>query len=169
MSDLDVVTWFAVALVGLLAVLLIARPKVVSETTDAPDALPDHAILVDGSNVMHWGGEPSVLVLTRVLRALEDQGFVPFVCFDANAGYHLWGKYVGATLAAQNLQLPSDQVYVVDKGVVADQVLLEKATTYGLQVVSNDRFRDWAAQYAWVKDHRRFRRGRWQEGSVIWR
>lgn len=168
MSDLEVIIWFGLALASLLAILLLARGKAEPDAVDAPVEVPENAILVDGSNVMHWGGEPSILVLTRVLRALEDKGLTPFVCFDANFGYKLWGRYVGAHIAASELSLPPDQVYVVDKGVVADEVLLDLAATHGLQVVSNDRFRDWAEQYHWVKDHRRFRRGRWQEGSVIW-
>ncbi len=60
---------------------------------DKSAGLPDNPIVVDGSNVMHWGKEPSADVLRRVLRALEKKGYSPVIVFDANVGYVLGDRY----------------------------------------------------------------------------
>ena len=163
MSDLTVILIFGGALALLLLVLLLRRGP-----APAAEEVPDGAILIDGSNVMHWGGEPDARALLRVIASVEEEGRVPFVCFDANVGYKLFGRFMGSRDMGRAIGVPEARVFVVDKGVVADGVLLDLAAEHGLEVVTNDRFRDWAGQHPWVKDHRRFRRGRWQDGSVIW-
>ena len=59
----------------------------------APEGPPPNAIAVDGSNVMHWGGEPSAKVLRKVLSALIEGGYEPILFFDANVGYVLDNRY----------------------------------------------------------------------------
>ena len=163
MSDLQIIAAFG-GFLALLLALLLTRSK-----PAAPPELPEGAILVDGSNVMHWGGEPSLTVLRDVIASLEEQGQVPFVCFDANVGYKLFGAFTGSGAMAGRLGLPAEQVLVVDKGVTADDVILNLAREHGVQIVSNDRFRDWEDQFPQVKDPDRFRRGSWKGGSVRWR
>ncbi len=151
---------FCAVLLVLLVVLLLRRRD--------PDRMPGNAILVDGSNVMHWGGDPSLKVLTRVVKKLEDEGLKPYICFDANVGYKLGDRFAGHDAMAAKLGLSPKQVFVVDKGVIADGVLLDLAAEHALSIVTNDRFRDWTVTHPWVKDHRRFRRGTWKQGSVVW-
>lgn len=176
MSDFEVIAAFGVALLVLLVVLLLTRktkPAPPASTTDQDrsviaDTAPKNAILVDGSNVMHWGGEPAAFVVERVVAALAREGWVPYVCFDANAGYKLEGRYMKARDMASLIGIPAARILVVDKGMVADEVLLHEAQKRGLKIVSNDRFRDWTGQHPWVKDHKRFLRGTWKEGAVVW-
>ena len=85
---------------------------------------PPQSVVVDGSNVMHWGGEPSVKVLVRVLRDLEAKGLAPIVYFDANVGYVLGDAYFDEVKLASLTKLPVEQICVVGKGVVADEKLL---------------------------------------------
>ncbi|WP_165351927.1 hypothetical protein [Salipiger sp. IMCC34102] len=138
------------------------RPR---ETAAPP---PETCVVVDGSNVMHWGGEASELVLIRVIRAVEARGLTPIVIFDANVGWVLYDKFQGAFAMARRVNLPPRQVHVVDKGVVADAEILELARREGLKIVSNDRFRDWSVRYPLVKAKGRTLRGTWSDGTVRW-
>jgi hypothetical protein len=102
-------------------------------------------ILVDGSNVMHWeDNTPQVEPLRRVVTALKAQGLDPGVVFDANAGWKLFGRYMGERELSQILGLPQDQVLVVPKGSPADPWILTTARDFGARIVTNDRYRDWA-------------------------
>lgn len=128
-----------------------------------------HPILVDGSNVMHWGGTPSIVVLYDVLMNLTQRGYTPMVYFDANVGYKLFDRYANDTYMAGHLGLRREQVEVVPKGVIADEKLLEVATEHNLLIVTNDRFLDWQSQFPRVADHGFLIKGRWTDGDVIWR
>jgi hypothetical protein len=102
-------------------------------------------ILVDGSNVMHWeDNTPQIEPVRRVVSALKARGLDPGVVFDANAGWKLYGRYLGEHELCQLLDLPRDQVLVVPKGSPADPWLLTTAREFGARIVTNDRFRDWA-------------------------
>lgn len=135
----------------------------------AATGVPRRAIVVDGSNVMHWSGAPSVKVLARVLRALEAQGYAPVVFFDANAGHVLFGRYLGPQPLAKAIGLPQARVHVVDKGVIADQALLAFAARHRLRVVSNDQFRDWRVPFPHLVRKGSVLRGTFRDGAVVWR
>ena len=145
-------------------VLLVLRARAGAEAD-----LPSNAILVDGSNVMHWGGEPSSMVLQRVVSDLKDKGYAPIVFFDANVGYQLGDRYFDEAMMAQIAGVPQQHVCVVGKGVVADQSILMFATDYDLRVVTNDRYRDWRVQFPLAAKKGALVGGAWQEGSVVWR
>lgn len=130
---------------------------------------PPKSIVVDGSNVMHWGGDPSAKVLSRVLRDLEEHGLTPIVYFDANVGYVLGDAYFDEVKLASLTKLSVEQICVVGKGVVADEKLLAFAADHGLRVVSNDRYRDWRLQFPHLKKKGRVLRGTYDNGNVRWR
>jgi hypothetical protein len=113
------------------------------------DAGKDHSyVVVDGSNVMHWAGDPpSLEPLRAVLGDLTGRGFTPGVIFDANAGYKLFSQYLDAASFAAKLKLPLDRVYVVPKGTQADLYILEAARSLGARIVTNDRYRDWQDRF----------------------
>jgi hypothetical protein len=122
-------------------------------------------IIVDGSNVMYWDREtPSLETVREVLRAVEAEGFVPLVWFDANVGHVVAGRYLGPEKMAKTLGLQQGQVLVAPKGTPADPLLLEEAARLGAQVVTNDRFRDWANDHPIVQDPERFVRGGVRDG-----
>lgn len=125
-------------------------------------------VVVDGSNVMFWGGDPSHLVLKHVIASLKSKGFSPYVIFDANVGYKLGDRYLDDAPMARLIGLPADQVLVVEKGVAADEWILKVATEQNVRVVSNDRFRDWKIRYPIVGKKNRIIRGAWKSGNVIW-
>jgi hypothetical protein len=157
----------APALIGFFVLLwLRKKPHKASE----PDAeLPKNAIVVDGSNVMHWGGDPSAHTLDRVLRTLENKGFAPIVFFDANVGYVLDDSYYNEAKLASMIGTPAEHICVVSKGVVADEAILAFATDHGLRVVTNDQYRDWRVRFPLAGQRGKLLRGTWREGSVVWR
>lgn len=127
-------------------------------------------IVVDGSNVMHWKDQVARLdVLREVVRVLDAQGYRPGVVFDANAGYKLQGRYLDDRPLARMLGLPEDQVLVVQKGSPADPVILQTARALGARIVTNDRYRDWAATYPEVTQPGHLVRGGYQDGRLVLR
>ena len=155
-----------ILLPALLAFLVLLGIRTRSGTEAA---LPSNAILVDGSNVMHWGGDPSSLVLQRVLQDVKDKGYDPIVFFDANVGYQLGDRYFDEAMMAQIAGVPQQHVCVVGKGVVADESILMFATDYDLRVVTNDRYRDWRVRFPIAAKKGALVGGTWREGSVVWR
>ncbi len=159
----------APALLGFV-ILLWARLLRTPPVPLAPqDKLPPNAILVDGSNVMHWGPEPSAKILAQVLRSLTRAGYTPIVFFDASVGYVLDDHYYNEAKLAPLLDIPQEHICVVDKGVVADVSILSMASDHHLRVVSNDRYRDWRVKFPHAAKKGVLLSGTWREGTVVWR
>jgi len=153
--------------VALVAVVLLAlRGRSKSEVDDGP---PPNAIVVDGSNVMHWGGDPSAKVLRQVLSSLERHGYTPVVFFDANAGYKLGDHYFDPLKLAKVTGIKKEHICVVDKGVIADEMILSFARDHGLRIVTNDQFRDWRVQFPIAAKKGQLIKGTFREGAVVWR
>lgn len=155
---------------GLLCLGYVLRFRAWLGRKPAAPALPvieGKLVIVDGSNVMHWGGDPSMLVLVRVLHELRSRGFAPLVYFDANVGYKLFGRHIDSWDLARQLDLHPTQVTLAPSGTTADEVLLEQAVADGLRVVTNDRFLDWKQQYPKVGENGFLIKGKWKQGSVI--
>jgi len=155
------------ALIGFVVLLALRTRRPAQATSEAE--VPRNAIVVDGSNVMHWGGEASSMVLSRVLRSLESKGYTPIVFFDASAGYQLSDRYLNEKHLSNAIGIPEAHVCVVDKGVIADQSILAFATDHGLRVVSNDQYRDWRVQFPHLDRKGSVLRGTFQHGAVVWR
>lgn len=127
----------------------------------------DNAVIVDGSNVMHWNeNQPSLQTLRLVLKELRQRGFNPGVIFDANAGYKVAGRYLDDDIMAQELGLPEAQVLVVPKGTPADEYILTIARQRHARVVTNDRFRDWSNRFPEVHEPGFLIRGGARPGHV---
>ena len=113
---------------------------------------PEKAVIVDGSNVMHWkGGTPDLATVRLVVDQLTGKGFTPGVVFDANAGYLLTGKYQHDGSLSRALGLHEDRVMVVPKGTPADPAILTAARDMKARVITNDRFRDWAGDFPEIR------------------
>jgi hypothetical protein len=158
------------ALIGFVVLMVLRRtPAPPPDKSEPGDKLPRNAIVVDGSNVMHWGGDPSATVLWRVLRDLETKGYTPIVFFDASVGYKLSDRYLNEKKLSVAIDIPEAHICVVDKGVVADQAILAFSADHGLRVVSNDQFRDWRVLFPHLDRKGAVLRGAFQDGAVIWR
>lgn len=123
-------------------------------------------IVVDGSNVLYWEREtPNIQTVRHVLGALKEEGFVPVVWFDANAGYLISDRYMAPAPLAKLLDLPARQVFVAPKGMPADPLLLKGAVDLRARIVTNDRFRDWVEQFPQIQDKEFLVRGRMYRDS----
>ncbi|WP_254446595.1 hypothetical protein [Ruegeria sp. HKCCD8929] len=124
-------------------------------------------VIVDGSNVMHWKeGTPDIGTLHEVLSALVDAGLKPSVVFDANAGYKLADRHMNDRVLARALGLPVSRIMVAPKGTPADPLILRAARESGAQIVTNDRFRDWAEDYSDVLKSRAPVQGGYRQGKL---
>jgi hypothetical protein len=157
------------ALVFLVLLVLHRRQtETVEQAERVEEGPPASAIVVDGSNVMHWGGEPSLKVLARILRDVEGRGYVPIVFFDANVGYKIGERYHDEEALASLIGIRFDHICVVSKGVIADESMLMFASDHGLRVITNDYFRDWRTQFPHAARKGTLVRGRLNEGNVKW-
>lgn len=136
---------------------------------EPPQTAPVFTVVVDGSNVMHWGGDASAETLSAVLKSLESKGHTPVVFFDASVGYRLGDRYFNEAKLALLIGIPAEQICVVDKGVVADEAILLFATDRNLRIVTNDQFRDWRVQFPHAAKKGQLVRGTWRDGAVVWR
>lgn len=124
-------------------------------------------VVIDGSNVMHWGdGTPSLDHVAEVIRLTRARRLTPGVVFDANVGYKLGGGYLGNRELSRRLRLPADRVQVVDKGTVADSFILRAARGLDARIVTNDRYRDHAGEYPEVGEPGRLIRGEVTDSGV---
>lgn len=124
-------------------------------------------VVIDGSNVMHWNGEtPHLDTLREVVTTLRGRGFQPGVVFDANAGYKFSDRYLDDRHFAKLLNLPSDWVLVVGKGEPADPTILAAARDLGAKVLTNDRYREWTADFPEVATPGHLVRGGYRDGRL---
>ena len=86
--------------------------------------------------------------------------------FDANAGWKLAGRYLHDSDLARLLGLEPRQVLVVPKGTQADSYLLETAREFGVRIVTNDRYRDWAVAHPEVLEPGFLIRGGMRDGRA---
>ena len=128
---------------------------------------PPKWVVVDGSNVMHWQDEtPRIEPLRDVLRELAARGYSAGVMFDANAGYLIAGRYQHDHAFGRLLGLPDDRIMVVPKGTPADPMILTSARDLGARVVTNDRYRDWAADFPEIRRPGFLIRGGYRDGKL---
>ena len=141
--------------------LLSRPPRRVSELQ-----VPKH-IVVDGSNVMHWkDGTAQIETVRDVVDHLKRQGFTPGVVFDANAGHILTGKYQHHGAMGRLLGLSEESIMVVDKGTPADPTILAAAKDLNARIVTNDRYKDWAADHPEIAVPGHLVRGGYRAGAL---
>ncbi|MBF9043031.1 hypothetical protein HKCCE4037_06820 [Rhodobacterales bacterium HKCCE4037] len=164
MSVLSAIAAFVLILFpGLAAPEQRARRR--KRTRRAERRLPP--VVIDGSNVMHWKDEtPSLDTVKEVIAALADLGFRPGIIFDANVGYKLEGRYLDDSHLARRLNLPADRTLVVPKGEPADPTILAAARDMGARIVTNDRFREWIAEFPEIAETGTLVRGGYVNGHL---
>jgi hypothetical protein len=145
----------------------IASAILVFRAMGRPQVPARPVVIMDGSNVMHWrDGTPQVETLREVIAALERAGLAPGVVFDANAGYKLIGSYLHDDTLSTILGLPRNRVMIANKGEPADPMILTAARGHDARIVTNDRFRDWAAQFPEVTQAGTLITGGYRDGAL---
>lgn len=125
-------------------------------------------VVIDGSNVMFWQDEtPSLTTVSAVVGEVRKAGLTPLVWFDANAGYKVADRYMNPRDLSRAIGLSPKQVRVAPKGSPADPLLLDDAAKLETGVVSNDRYRDWAARFPDVTRPGVLVRGRVEGGAAL--
>jgi hypothetical protein len=161
----DATDWLLLAVPSTIASAILLLRAMPGPQAPALPALP--AVIMDGSNVMHWrDGTPQVETLREVIAALERAGLAPGVVFDANAGYKLIGSYLHDDTLSTILGLPRNRVMIANKGEPADPMILTAARDHGARIVTNDRFRDWAAQFPEVMQAGTLIKGGYRDGAL---
>ncbi len=170
----------ATSLLAAFSALLILASALVRGSQSAPRFTPSKRpatarrlqpagphVVIDGSNVMHWNGETARLdTLREVIATLRIQGYQTGVIFDANAGYKLGGSYLDDRHFAKLLDLSNERVLVVGKGAPADPTILSAARELRAKVITNDRYRDWAADYPEMAKEGHLVRGGYRDGKL---
>ena len=108
-------------------------------------------VVVDGTNVIYWGGEPDLGTLRAVVDQLRRKGRDPYVFLDASTRHHLRDKALDEAGFARALGLKRSRITVCPARTEADAFILKFAREHRFPVVSNDRFGDRATEVAGLK------------------
>ena len=102
-------------------------------------------VVVDASNVAHYvknkDGKPQMINILAAVKALEESGDEFVIIADASLRHEIDDKEKFVKL------LESDNVEEVPAGNVADHFILDIAVREKAKVLSNDKFRDYAAEF----------------------
>lgn len=101
-------------------------------------------VLVDASNVAHAteGGEARLANIKLVQARLLDEGFDPLVVADAALRHQIDDKQ------AYEAMIDNGQVHQAPAGTDADFFILSFARELNARILTNDRFRDRAGEFA---------------------
>ena len=121
----------------------------------------DGTILIDGTNVMHWAKSRYGVTLKHLLaitRYFDECGVRWEVLFDASSRYLLSAKE--QAVFENLLKTRPEEFQQVPAKTRADDFLLMLADADpAARIISNDMYRDYAAEYPWVGERKRFIRG----------
>ena len=116
---------------------------------DAPrDGGESQRVLVDASNVAHAteGGEARLENIKLVQARLLEEGFEPLVVADAALRHQIDNK------PAYEAMIENGQVHQAPAGTDADFFILSFARELNARILTNDRFRDRAEEFAEERD-----------------
>lgn len=115
--------------------------KPADDVRDGDDTLK---VLVDASNVAHAteGGEARLENIKLVQAKLLEDGFEPLVVADAALRHQIDNK------AAYEAMIENGQVHQAPAGTDADFFILSFARELNARILTNDRFRDRATEFA---------------------
>lgn len=103
---------------------------------------PENDIVIDGTNVIFWGGHASISTLRMVVDHLRERALMPYVFLDAST-QHLWrDAMLDEEGFAKALGLNKERVMVCPSRVEADGFILKFAREQKLSVVTNDHFEE---------------------------
>jgi hypothetical protein len=113
-----------------------------------PEASTSSKVLVDGSNVAHAteGGAARLENLLAVMTKLREEGFEPLIVADAALRHQIDDKKAYEQLIEDGV------VSQAPAGTDADYFILSFAREMDARILTNDRFRDRAREFAEERD-----------------
>jgi hypothetical protein len=126
-------------------------------------------VIIDGSNIYHFGHEKKVDAqpLGLLAHALRKEGYRIVCFFDANIFFTLIEHGAFAAQERHDVRLlhdifglSADEIYVVPSGVQADAFIMESLHQLPISfAVTNDLYRDYAHRYSEVMQSKHWRKG----------
>ncbi len=111
-----------------------------------------NVVVIDGANVAYEersaGGKPKLSNLLKVRGEIEERGFEAVIIVDASLKYDIDDSEQLEKL------IQSQQVRQVPAGTDADYFIIQFAHELDAVIVTNDRYKDYAAQYPWIPERR---------------
>lgn len=123
--------------------------------------------ILDGLNICSYRKQKVSLavLLTLVYELIQRNGNI--LCFFDGVTPHRLSQSV-VSLYDQLLKRLPDHFTEITGGIQADEFLLLKADSTGAIIISNDRFRDYTARFAWLKSSpERLIKGTFVAGNVM--
>jgi hypothetical protein len=123
-----------------------ANPKTLADAQGVGDDSP--RVLVDGSNVAHAteGGEAKLENILLVMAKLREERFEPRIVADAALRHQIDDK------KAYEQLIEDGTVHQAPAGTDADYFILSFAREMDARILTNDRFRDRAQEFAKERD-----------------
>jgi len=110
-------------------------------------------VLVDGSNVIWYGGKARLKNLQLLMRKLDENGYRYSVFVDASIKYDL----NESERRALERMISNGTVHQTPARTSADEWILEYATNHPeCRILTNDTFQDWESKYPVVDERDRF-------------
>ncbi len=138
----------------------------------------DKTAIFDGSNIYHFGLEhgAGARPLKALVQNLRADGYRIVCFFDANIyftlrenGDFLRGEPFWIRILQAVFDLKATEIYVVPSGIQADRFIVETLSHLPVSfAVTNDRFRDYAADYDFLLKDNDWRKGvRIERGKLL--
>lgn len=129
---------FAAALLAMS--LLPKRDSYVIEVrkVKAPRIKPSTDIIVDGTNVIFWDGQPNLTSLRLVVDYLQTKGFMPYVFLDGSSRYLVRDALLDEEGYAKALGLKKERVMLCPDRTQSDAFITAFARDHDLAVITND-------------------------------
>jgi hypothetical protein len=121
---------------------------------------PRAIFAIDGNNIALIGSQkPDISIVRDLTSYLLNQGHEVRVFFDANIGYLLTEGRAGLSNSelSEAFGLSEEIVSRVPGGTQADEWILRFASEENAFIISNDLFRDYEAEFPFIKDKGRLR------------
>ena len=141
--------------------------------------LADKTVLFDGSNIYHFGLEHGVgtKALNSLVQRLREDGYRIICFFDANIYFTLRdnGEFqnrresFSPAILQRLFELNANEIYVVPSRLQADLFIVETLSLLPKSfAVTNDRFRDYAAEFDILAEDPKWRKGvKIQKGVLL--
>lgn len=112
---------------------------------------PEKDIVVDGTNVIFWGGYANLGNLRMVVDHLREKAIMPYVFFDSSSRHLARDAIVDEEGFSKALGLERDRVMICPSRTEADDFIARFARDQQLAIVSNDDFKDHLLEYKGLK------------------